>query len=84
MTVAAASILRMLPQTQCTRCGYPDCAAYAMAVADGVADSNQCLPGGSEGVERLARRTGPPGKPLNPDSGQQCPRKVYHLSLIHI
>ena len=24
-----------LPQTQCTRCGYPDCAAYAQAIASG-------------------------------------------------
>lgn len=79
MTVAAASILRMLPQTQCTRCGYPDCAAYALAVADGVADINQCPPGGIEGVERLARLTGRPGKPLNPDNGQQGPRKGVHI-----
>ena len=39
-----------LPQTQCTRCGYPDCAAYARAIAAGEADINQCPPGGQEGV----------------------------------
>ena len=26
-------ILDLLPQTQCTRCGYPDCRAYAEAMA---------------------------------------------------
>ncbi|MBW8722558.1 MAG: ferredoxin, partial [Polaromonas sp.] len=29
-----------LPQTQCTRCGYPDCAAYATAIAEGLAPIN--------------------------------------------
>ena len=43
-----------LPQTQCTRCGYPDCAAYAQAIAAGEASINQCPPGGTEGIARLA------------------------------
>ena len=38
-----------LPQTQCTRCGYPDCASYARAIAAGEAPINQCPPGGQEG-----------------------------------
>ncbi|MEK9803809.1 MAG: (Fe-S)-binding protein, partial [Curvibacter sp.] len=29
MPATADQILAALPQTQCTRCGYPDCAAYA-------------------------------------------------------
>ena len=37
----AARILAALPQTQCQRCGYPDCAAYAQAIADGQAAINQ-------------------------------------------
>jgi hypothetical protein len=32
-----------LPQTQCTRCGYPDCRGYAQAMADGEA-GHQPLP----------------------------------------
>ena len=38
----AARIEAVLPQTQCTRCGYPDCAAYAQAIATGDAGINQC------------------------------------------
>jgi glutamate-1-semialdehyde 2,1-aminomutase len=30
-----------LPQTQCTRCGYPDCRAYAQAVACDTARFNR-------------------------------------------
>jgi len=65
-----------LPQTQCTRCGYPDCAAYAQAMASGEAAINQCPPGGAEGVQRLSAITGLPALPLNPANGTEGPRAV--------
>ena len=65
-----------LPQTQCTRCGYPDCAAYARAIATGEAAINQCPPGGEEGVARLARLTGQDALPLNPEHGSEGPRHI--------
>jgi Na+-translocating ferredoxin:NAD+ oxidoreductase subunit B len=72
----AAQILAALPQTQCTRCGYPDCAAYAQAIADGAAAINQCPPGGDEGIQRLSAVTGRPVIALNPDNGQEGPRSI--------
>ncbi|WP_310627810.1 electron transport complex subunit RsxB [Limnohabitans sp.] len=65
-----------LPQTQCTRCGYPDCQHYAEAIAQGEADINQCPPGGTEGVDRLAALTGKPALPLNPENGLEGPRTI--------
>jgi electron transport complex protein RnfB len=65
-----------LPQTQCTRCGYADCAAYAQAITEGQASINQCPPGGAEGIERLSRITGLPVQPLNPVHGVEGPRFV--------
>jgi len=65
-----------LPQTQCTRCGYPDCHAYAQAMADGVADINRCPPGGAQGIVRLADISGRAVKPLDPDRGQEGPRAL--------
>lgn len=62
-----------LPQTQCTRCGYPDCRAYAEALATGAADIDQCPPGGQAGVARLAAVLGVVGKPLNPAFGVEIP-----------
>ena len=67
-------LLAALPQTQCTRCGYPDCAAYANAMAGGDAAINQCPPGGAEGVARLAAITGQAIIPLNPVNGSEGPR----------
>jgi Na+-translocating ferredoxin:NAD+ oxidoreductase subunit B len=66
----------LLPQTQCTRCGYPDCASYAKAMATGEANINQCPPGGQAGVERLAQVTQRPVVALNPEHGQEGPRML--------
>ena len=63
-----------LPQTQCTRCGYPDCRAYAEAVAAGAAEINRCPPGGAEGIARLAELTGLPALPLDNSRGLEGPR----------
>ncbi|MCU0773845.1 MAG: electron transport complex subunit RsxB [Ideonella sp.] len=65
-----------LPQTQCTRCGYPDCRRYAEAMADGVADIDRCPPGGAEGVARLAALTGRPVRPLDPAHGVEGPLRL--------
>jgi Na+-translocating ferredoxin:NAD+ oxidoreductase subunit B len=65
----AARIDALLPQTQCTRCGYAGCAPYAEAIERGEADINQCPPGGSETIESLALLLGRAPKPLNPDNG---------------
>ena len=74
--ILAQRLLDALPQTQCTRCGYPDCAAYADAIAQGQADINQCPPGGEEGVARLAAISGRTVIALNPENGVEGPRSV--------
>ena len=71
-----ARIDALLPQTQCTRCGYPDCRAYAQAIADGEADINRCPPGGAEGIARLAALTGLSAKSLDPQRGIEAPRAL--------
>lgn len=76
MSALADQVLALLPQTQCTRCGYPDCAAYAQAVAQGTAGINQCPPGGTQGIEWLAAITGRPVVELNPLHGAEGPRCV--------
>jgi electron transport complex protein RnfB len=65
-----------LPQTQCTRCGYPECRSYAEAIAAGDAEINQCPPGGHEGIVRLAALTGRAVVPLNPANGSEGPRRL--------
>ena len=74
MASLATRVLDALPQTQCARCGYPDCQAYASSIAAGDAEINQCPPGGAEGIVRLAAITGRAILPLNPDNGIEAPR----------
>ncbi|RDI20098.1 electron transport complex protein RnfB [Pseudacidovorax intermedius] len=69
-------LLDALPQTQCTRCGYPDCAGYAAALADGSAAIDRCPPGGADGVRRLAALLGRDERPLNPECGSEGPRTL--------
>ena len=69
----AERIDRLLPQTQCTRCGYPACLPYARAIAMGEADINRCPPGGDAGIRDLARLLGREPLPLNPDCGIEAP-----------
>lgn len=66
----------LLPQTQCTKCGYPACRPYAEAVASGEANYNQCPPGGAEGIARLAALLGQPVIPLNSANGVERPRPL--------
>lgn len=66
----------VLPQTQCTRCGYPACRPYAEAIARGEAAINQCPPGGDAGIRLLAKLTGQSYQPLNPANGIEVPRAI--------
>lgn len=78
----ADQIENLLPQTQCTKCGYPSCRAYAEAIADG-ANFNQCHPGGQEGVKRLARFFGKPVIPLNQTHGLERSRPIAVIDEAH-
>ena len=75
----AQRIDALLPQTQCTRCGYPDCRSYANAIAAGEARINQCPPGGAEGIRRLAALLGQPELPLDPQFGNEGPRRIVYI-----
>ena len=76
MTPLARRIDALLPQTQCTKCGYDGCRPYAEAIAAGGAGINQCPPGGDEGVEKLAHLLGREIIPLNPANGLYRPPQV--------
>lgn len=66
----------LLPQTQCTRCGYQGCKPYAEAIASNEADINQCPPAGEETIKKLATLLNKPFKPLNPEFGEYQPPSV--------
>jgi electron transport complex protein RnfB len=75
----AVAIDRLLPQTQCTRCGYSGCMPYAEAVAAGAADINRCPPGGTETIVALAQLLSREPHPLNRDNGLEIAPTVAFI-----
>jgi electron transport complex protein RnfB len=76
-----------LPQTQCTKCSYPDCRGYAEAMATGEALPNRCPPGGVEGIKRLSAILDPIfpqdafelHPTIDPECGSERPRPVAFI-----
>jgi len=69
----------LLPQTQCTRCGYAGCGPYAQAIVRGEAEINQCPPGGAATIALLARALRREALPLNPANGIAGPALVAQI-----
>jgi electron transport complex protein RnfB len=72
MAADVSAIDQLLPQTQCTRCGYQGCLPYAQAIAGGEAGINQCPPGGTETILALAALTGREPLPLDRELGTEA------------
>jgi len=72
----ADAIDALLPQTQCTKCGFQGCRPYAEAIDGGRAAIDRCPPGGADGIRRLAHLLGRDVLPLDPACGSEQPRRV--------
>jgi Na+-translocating ferredoxin:NAD+ oxidoreductase subunit B len=77
--MTADDIDALLPQTQCTRCGFAGCSPYAQAIVRGEAEINQCPPGGAATIAQLARALGREALPLNPANGVEVPALVAQI-----
>ena len=66
----------LLPQTQCTKCGYQGCEPYAQAIALDEAAINRCPPGGQEGIVALANLLKRPVMELDTACGTHQPLRV--------
>ncbi|MDO8953428.1 MAG: RnfABCDGE type electron transport complex subunit B [Gammaproteobacteria bacterium] len=68
----------LLPQTQCTRCGFPDCLAYAKAISTGT-PHNQCPPGGTRVIAELSQLLNRPILTLNPSNGVEAQKMLAFI-----
>jgi electron transport complex protein RnfB len=66
----------LLPQTQCTRCGFDGCRPYAEAIARDETDINRCPPGGEATIASLAALTQRAAKPLDAAVGSHVPLEL--------
>ncbi len=69
----------LLPQTQCTQCGFGGCLPYAQAIATGEVPINRCPPGGQPGVLKLATLLGLPALALDNTRGMTRERYVAQI-----
>ena len=76
MHTLAKQIDALLPQTQCTQCGYQGCMPYAQAIAAAEAEINRCPPGGDAVIAALATLLCRPPLPLDTSRGQHHPHRV--------
>ena len=75
----AQRINALLPQTQCTKCGYQGCEPYAQAIAFEGAPINRCPPGGDAGIVALATLLQQPILELNTNCGAHL---ALHVAVI--
>jgi electron transport complex protein RnfB len=73
----------ILPQTQCTRCGFPACRPYASAIASGEAPINRCPPGATEVIDQLADLMNTEPLSLDPECGSVQPRLLARIEPEH-
>lgn len=73
----------VLPQTQCTQCGYSGCRPYATAIATEGAPINRCPPGGDDGIRALAAVTGQAVQQLDPSCGRHQPLHLARIDEAH-
>jgi Na+-translocating ferredoxin:NAD+ oxidoreductase subunit B len=66
----------ILPQTQCTKCGYQGCMPYAEAIANEGVAINRCPPGGDAGIAKLAALLDRAVIPLDNECGTHQPHRV--------
>ena len=69
MGLTGIQIFKMLPQTNCKECGAATCLAFAMNLAAGKAELDQCPYVSDEAREKLAEASAPPIRPVKIGKG---------------
>jgi Na+-translocating ferredoxin:NAD+ oxidoreductase subunit B len=81
-SITVKAIDALLPQTQCQRCSYADCHAYASALHAGEAEVNRCPPGGDAtriALSALLFRDASTFPPLADDVDAYAPEHVAFI-----
>lgn len=81
--ISAKQIDDLLPQTQCTQCGFAGCLPYATALAQGETQINRCPPGGENTIRALSTLLGKPFEVLNPECGTTVARHIANIDPVH-
>src|SRR3990170_8155219 len=70
MPLTGIEIFKLLPKTNCKKCGVPTCLAFAMNLAAGKAELSSCPYVSEEARALLSEAAAPPIRPLTIGSGE--------------
>jgi len=69
MALSGVEIFKLLPKTNCKKCGYPTCLAFAMKLAQRQASLDQCPDVSEEAKKKLGEASAPPIRSITLGSG---------------
>ncbi|MBW2608781.1 MAG: acetyl-CoA decarbonylase/synthase complex subunit gamma [Deltaproteobacteria bacterium] len=72
MGLTGIQIFKLLPKTNCAECGVPTCLAFAMNLASGKAELDDCPYVSDEAKEQLAEASAPPIRPVAIGAGDRA------------
>lgn len=72
MPLTGIEIFKLLPKTNCGKCGVPTCLAFAMQLAAGKAELSACPTVSEETKVKLAEASAPPIRPMTIGTGTRA------------
>jgi len=72
MALTGIQIFKLLPKTNCKKCGFPTCLAFAMKLAQGGAELSACPDVSEEAKNTLGDASAPPIKTFSLGSGDKA------------
>lgn len=72
MALTGVQIFKLLPKTNCKKCGFPTCLAFAMKLAQGGADISACPDVSDEAKATLGEASAPPIRAITLGTGEKA------------
>jgi acetyl-CoA decarbonylase/synthase complex subunit gamma len=72
MAMTGVEIFKLLPKTNCKKCGFPTCLAFAMKLAQRQASIESCPDVSEEAKAKLGEAAAPPMRPVTLGTGDKA------------
>lgn len=72
MALTGVEIFKLLPKTNCKKCGFPTCLAFAMKLAQRQASLDACPDVSEEAKQKLGEASAPPVRPVTFGAGERA------------
>jgi acetyl-CoA decarbonylase/synthase, CODH/ACS complex subunit gamma len=72
MALSGVEIFKLLPKTNCKKCGHPTCLAFAMKLAQRQASLDSCPDVSEEAKKVLGEASAPPVRPMTLGAGEKA------------